>query len=93
MEAAKEELADKYFTALTKVNPDFKPDWVRDSWLFRTKYAQPVPLVKHSENILPIQTPISNLYSANMSQVYPWDRGTNFAVAIGRKAARQMLGP
>jgi hypothetical protein len=27
-----------------------------------------------------------------MSQVYPWDRGTNFAVQIGRKAARQMLG-
>jgi len=26
-----------------------------------------------------------------MSQVYPWDRGTNFAVEIGRKAARLML--
>jgi hypothetical protein len=22
-----------------------------------------------------------------MSQVYPWDRGTNFAVEIGRKVA------
>ena len=28
-----------------------------------------------------------------MSQVYPWDRGTNFAVEIGRKAARLMLEP
>ncbi len=27
-----------------------------------------------------------------MSQVYPWDRGTNFAVEIGRRAARLMLG-
>jgi len=26
-----------------------------------------------------------------MSQVYPWDRGTNFAVEIGRRAARMML--
>jgi hypothetical protein len=25
-----------------------------------------------------------------MSQVYPWDRGTNFAVEIGRRAARMM---
>jgi hypothetical protein len=25
-----------------------------------------------------------------MSQVYPWDRGTNFAVEIGRKAAELM---
>jgi hypothetical protein len=23
-----------------------------------------------------------------MSQVYPWDRGTNYAVQIGRRAAR-----
>jgi hypothetical protein len=28
-----------------------------------------------------------------MSQVYPWDRGTNFAVEIGRKAASLMLAP
>ncbi len=25
-----------------------------------------------------------------MSQVYPWDRGTNFAVEIGRRAAALM---
>jgi hypothetical protein len=25
-----------------------------------------------------------------MSQVYPWDRGTNFAVEIGRRAAELM---
>jgi hypothetical protein len=31
------------------------------------------------------------LYFASMSQVYPWDRGTNFAVEIGRRAARLML--
>jgi hypothetical protein len=23
-----------------------------------------------------------------MSQVYPWDRGTNYAVELGRRAAR-----
>jgi hypothetical protein len=26
-----------------------------------------------------------------MSQVYPWDRGTNYAVEIGRRVAGQML--
>jgi hypothetical protein len=30
------------------------------------------------------------LYFASMSQVYPWDRGTNFAVEIGRRAARMI---
>ncbi len=27
-----------------------------------------------------------------MSQVYPWDRGTNYAVEIGRKAAAHAIG-
>jgi hypothetical protein len=26
-----------------------------------------------------------------MSQVYPWDRGTNYAVRIGRAAARMLI--
>jgi protoporphyrinogen oxidase len=59
--------------------------------LFRTKYAQPVPLVDHSNNIPDIRTPIPGLYFASMSQVYPWDRGTNFAVEIGRRAAEMMI--
>ncbi len=83
--------SQRFLPALERINPDFKPDWVRKSWLFRTNYAQPVPLVDHSKNIPAIQTPIPGLYFASMSQVYPWDRGTNFAVEIGRKAAGLIL--
>ena len=86
-----EELLETYTAALPRINPDFKPDWVRKSWLFRTNYAQPVPLINHSKNIPAIPTPLPGLYFASMSQVYPWDRGTNFAVEIGRRAARMML--
>jgi len=85
------ELLERFLPTLTQFNPRFSPDWVRKSWLFRTKYAQPVPLVNHSRNIPAIQTPIPGLFFASMSQVYPWDRGTNFAVEIGRRAARMMI--
>jgi protoporphyrinogen oxidase len=88
---SKEELESRFIPTLSLFNPEFNPDWVRKTWLFRTTYAQPVPLVNHSRNIPPIQTPIKGLYFASMSQVYPWDRGTNFAVQIARRAARQML--
>jgi len=84
-------LAGIFTGALTRVNPAFKPEWIRKRWLFRTKYAQPVPVVNHSKNIPPIQTPIPGLYFASMSQVYPWDRGTNYAVEIGRQAAKLIL--
>jgi protoporphyrinogen oxidase len=86
-----EELLERFIPALQRINPEFKPDWVRKTWLFKTNYAQPVPLLDHSKNIPAIQTPIPGLFFASMSQVYPWDRGTNFAVQIGRKAARLIL--
>ncbi|NTU75838.1 MAG: hypothetical protein HGA86_06930 [Anaerolineaceae bacterium] len=87
----KEELLERFIPALKRVNPDFSADWVRASWLSKTNYAQPVPMVEHSHNIPEIRTPTPGLYFASMSQVYPWDRGTNFAVQIGRKAAGMIL--
>ncbi|MDF1519746.1 MAG: NAD(P)/FAD-dependent oxidoreductase [Brevefilum sp.] len=88
---SKSELEEKFLPHLKKFNPDFSPDWVNKTWLYRTKYAQPVPLVNHSQTIPAIRTPIEGLYFASMSQVYPWDRGTNFAVEIGRRAANMMI--
>lgn len=85
-----DELLGRFIPAFQKFNPEFSREWVRKIWVSKTNYAQPVPLVNHSKNIPPIQTPIEGLYFASMSQVYPWDRGTNFAVEIGRKAARLM---
>jgi protoporphyrinogen oxidase len=84
------ELEALFVGALRQVNPAFRPDWVRKSWLFRAAYAQPVPTLNHSQNVPAIQTPLPGLYFASMSQVYPWDRGTNFAVEIGRRAASLM---
>jgi protoporphyrinogen oxidase len=85
-----DELLDRFVPAFQKFNPEFSREWVKKIWVHKTNYAQPVPLVNHSKNIPAIQTPIEGLYFASMSQVYPWDRGTNFAVEIGRKAARMM---
>jgi protoporphyrinogen oxidase len=87
----KEQILEKFLPSLKRLNPDFDPGWVKKSWLYRTKYAQPVPELNHSQNIPPLETPLPGLYFASMSQVYPWDRGTNFAVEIGRRAAKLMM--
>jgi len=87
-----EELLERFIPAFKRINPAFEKDWVKKVWVNKTNYAQPVPLVNHSKNIPAIKTPIDGLYFASMSQVYPWDRGTNFAMEIGRRAARIMLG-
>ncbi len=86
-----EQLLERFIPAFKKINPAFEREWVKKVWVNKTNYAQPVPLVNHSRNIPALQTPIEGLYFASLSQVYPWDRGTNFAVEIGRRAARLMM--
>lgn len=88
---SKDELLARFLPALPRFNANFEPSWIKESWLFRAKYAQPVPPVNHGANIPALQTPIPGLYWASMSQVYPWDRGTNYAVEIGRRAARMLM--
>lgn len=85
---SKEELLARFLPTLKRFNPNFEPGWVKASWLFKATYAQPVPPINHSRNIPAIRTPIAGLYFASMSQVYPWDRGTNYAVELGRRTAR-----
>ena len=86
-----EELMDKFAESFARINPKFKRDWVRKVWVYKSDYAQPIPQLNHSQNIPAIETPLEGIYFASMSQVYPWDRGTNFAVEIGRRAARLMM--
>jgi protoporphyrinogen oxidase len=88
---SQEEIIHRFTPSLQRINPDFKPDWIKNAWLYRTHYAQPVPFVNHSKNIPDIRTPIPGLFFASMSQVYPWDRGTNFAVEIAQKAVNIMV--
>jgi protoporphyrinogen oxidase len=88
---SKSQLLERFLPALKRFNPAFETDWLIDSWLFRTGYAQPIPPVNHSASIPDLKTPLPGLWFASMSQVYPWDRGTNFAVKVARKAAQRML--
>ncbi|MGB1287198.1 MAG: NAD(P)/FAD-dependent oxidoreductase [Aggregatilineales bacterium] len=85
-------LVERFLPALKKVNPEFDVSWVRKSWVYRAPYAQPVPFVNHSENIPSLNTPLPGVIWASMSQVYPWDRGTNYSVEIGRRVAKMITG-
>lgn len=88
---SEEALVERFLPALKKVNADFDRSWIRKWWVWRAPYAQPVPLVNHSERIPPLQTPLPGVIWASMSQVYPWDRGTNFAVEMGRRVAAMIV--
>jgi len=86
-----EEVVERFTAALPTINPAFSKDWIRKAWVFRAPYAQPVPYINHSEDIPALQTPLPGVFWGSMSQVYPWDRGTNYAVRMGREIAHMML--
>ena len=85
-----EALLAEFLPHFVKFNPAFRPDWVTGVWTHKAKYAQPVPPVGYAAMIPDVRTPLAGLYFASMSQVYPWDRGTNYAVEMGRKVAAMM---
>ncbi len=87
-----EELLAEWLPAVRTIHPEFERRWIRRSWVFRQDYAQPVFPLHYSRLMPSVETPWPGLVLASMSQVYPWDRGTNYAVALGRQVAAKILG-
>jgi protoporphyrinogen oxidase len=83
-------LAD-YMSGLRAVNPEFERAWIRNRWLHREPAAQPIVTVGYRELIPAMKTPVRGLVLANTTQIFPEDRGTNYAVREGEEAARAML--
>lgn len=86
-----EELLAEFSPHLTAFNSRYDESWVQGAWVHKARYAQPVPPVSYADQIPDVRTPLQGLYFASMSQVYPWDRGTNYAVEMGRKVASMLV--
>ncbi len=82
-----EQLLKLYDPYLTKINPNYKLS-VLSYKLFKAPFAQPIIPTNYSLLLPPFETPLKNVYLANIQQVYPWDRGTNYAVELGKKVAK-----
>ena len=72
---------------LQKMFPAFKRDYIIDHHVWRAKYSQPVVERNYSALIPAQETVLSNLFITTMAQIYPEDRGTNYAIGEGRKIA------
>jgi protoporphyrinogen oxidase len=91
LDYSKEKLIETFLPYLKRINNKFSKFWIINSFLFSAKYAQPIIPLNYSKEIPSMVTPIDGLYLANIQQVYPWDRGTNYAVELGNKVADLVL--
>jgi protoporphyrinogen oxidase len=87
----KKEVIAGYLPALARVNPSFDPAWIIKSHHFRAEYAQPVIPVGYRERIPLFRSSVPGLYLCTMAQIFPEDRGQNYAIAYGEKVARVVL--
>ncbi|MBV4523858.1 NAD(P)/FAD-dependent oxidoreductase [Pseudomonas sp. SWRI74] len=75
---------------LKRMFPNFEKDWVVDFKVWRSEYAQPVTERDYSQYVPDASTPFENALISTMAQIYPEDRGTNYAIREGRLVAEKL---
>lgn len=81
------QLMDEFRPFLEQLNPTFEKNIIGID-VFKIPFAQPIIKTNYSKLLPSSTTPLQNVFLANMQQVYPWDRGTNYAVALGEKVSK-----
>jgi protoporphyrinogen oxidase len=78
------------FPFLERMFPDLRRDWVLKHHLWRARWSQPVVERNYGALIPAADGPLEGLHLCSMAQVYPEDRGTNYAIREGRKEAARI---
>ena len=76
---------------LQRMFPRMDKSWVVEYKVWRSEYAQPVTERNYSNYIPGKETPYENAWISTMAQVYPEDRGTNYAIREGRHIAAHIM--
>jgi len=82
-----EELSRLWLEYLPRLYPEFDAARITEKRIFRFRAAQHIVDTHYEEKIPGYRTPLPGVYLANFSQIFPEDRGTNFAVREGEKIA------
>jgi protoporphyrinogen oxidase len=83
-EMTDDQLLDYALPYLQKMFPKIERNWIQRHHLWRARWSQPV-VQKHYSAIIPAEDgPINGFHICSMAQIYPEDRGTNYAVRQGR---------
>lgn len=85
--AKDDDIIKEYIDYLKIINPEFKDDWVSESYVFRDKYAQPICEVGFSSLIPTMKTPIDGLYITDSFQLHPDDRAVSHSIGLGKKVS------
>jgi len=86
-----EDIKALWYDYLVRIFPQFEASQITEDFLFKFQDAQHVVKLGYEDQIPSYETPYSGLYLSNFTQIYPQDRGTNFAVEEGIKVGGRIL--
>ena len=84
-----QEVFEQYFNGLRIIKPDLEQADVLEYFVFRAKYAQPIPALNHSQHLPPFQLD-DKLFLVSNLQIYPEDRGVNDSIKLAWKFVAQL---
>ncbi len=87
----KEELLAEYLPYIKKINKDFNKDDIIEYQVINEQYAQPIIESNYSEKLLKNKLEENGLYICTLPQIYPEDRGVNYAIRSGYKLAEKII--
>jgi len=90
-----DEFLEFAFPYLQMMFPDMDRDWIQKHHLWRARWSQPV-VEKHYSQLIPSENgPKEGFHICSMAQIYPEDRGTNYAIRegsiMGKKVSAELL--
>ncbi|MBV9324355.1 MAG: NAD(P)/FAD-dependent oxidoreductase [Chloroflexi bacterium] len=85
------EVLEAFAPSVARIRPGFDRGWVKQHWMFRAPFAQPIVTTRYLDSLPPHRTPLAGVYLANMAHVYPQDRGQNYSLRLGERMAHLIL--
>jgi protoporphyrinogen oxidase len=85
-----EQYVDFALLHLKRMFPEMDRSWVIEYHVWRADYAQPITERNYSQYVPGRATPFANALISTMAQIYPEDRGTNYAIREGREVADEV---
>ncbi len=87
----KEQLWKEFLPFVKKINPKFNFEKnLIDSFLFKNLNAQPIITPVYYQNLKKLEKQKGKVVVANMQLIYPYDRGINYAIQMGKRAAEKI---
>ena len=84
-------MLEEYLPHIKNINKDFDKNDIIKYEVIDEQYAQPIIGCNYSDQLMPTKLKQEGLYLCTLPQIYPEDRGVNYAIRSGYELAENII--